>query len=59
MLLLSMELFGVPLALSEFPRVKSLRGLGITDANYRPSLELNDLVDWHTLHAGLTARATA
>jgi SAM-dependent methyltransferase len=33
MLLLSTELFGVPLAVSEFPRVKSLRGLGITDAN--------------------------
>jgi len=33
MLVLSMELFGVKLALSEFPRVKSLRGLGVTDAN--------------------------
>jgi hypothetical protein len=33
MLLLPMELFGVKLALSEFPRVKSLRGLGVTDAN--------------------------
>lgn len=33
MLLLSIELFGVKLALSEFPRVKSLRGLGVTDAN--------------------------
>jgi hypothetical protein len=33
MLMLSMELFGVKLALSEFPRVRSLRGLGVTDAN--------------------------
>jgi hypothetical protein len=33
MLVLSMELFGVKLAVAEFPRVKSLRGLGVTDAN--------------------------
>jgi hypothetical protein len=33
--------------------------LGIDDPSYRPSMELNDLVDWHTLHAALTARTTA
>jgi SAM-dependent methyltransferase len=33
MLVLSMELFGVKLAVSEFPRVKSLRGIGTSDAN--------------------------
>lgn len=33
--------------------------LGIEDASYRPSMELNDLVDWHTIHADLTARAPA
>jgi len=33
--------------------------LGIDDPNYRPSMELNDLVDWHTVHAGLTQRAPA
>jgi hypothetical protein len=33
--------------------------LGIDDASYRPSMELNDLVDWHTIHADLTQRATA
>jgi SAM-dependent methyltransferase len=30
---LSMELFGTPLALPEFPRVRSLRGLGTSDAS--------------------------
>ncbi|MGA2394659.1 MAG: hypothetical protein ABSH03_15060 [Candidatus Lustribacter sp.] len=33
--------------------------LGIDDPNYRPSIELNDLVDWHTIHADLTLRAPA
>jgi hypothetical protein len=33
--------------------------LGIDNPAYRPSLELNDLVDWHVIHADLTARATA
>jgi hypothetical protein len=33
--------------------------LGIEDANYRPSMELNDLVDWHTIHADLTARTAS
>ena len=33
--------------------------LGIDDPDYRPSMELNDLVDWHTIHADLTARTTA
>lgn len=31
MLLLSLELFGTALTLPEFPRIKSLRGLGMTD----------------------------
>jgi hypothetical protein len=31
--------------------------LGITDPGYRPSIELNDLVDWHQLHANLASRA--
>jgi hypothetical protein len=30
--------------------------LGLTDANYRPSIELNDLVDWFQLHANLAER---
>jgi hypothetical protein len=30
---LAMELFGVPLALPDFPRVKSLRGMGTSDPN--------------------------
>lgn len=29
--------------------------LGIADPGYRPSMELNDLVDWHALHAQITA----
>lgn len=33
--------------------------LGIADANYRPSMELNDLVDWHTIHADLAAGSPA
>jgi hypothetical protein len=33
--------------------------LGIDDPEYRPSMELNDLVDWHVIHADLTARTTA
>jgi len=33
--------------------------LGIDDPGYRPSIELNDLVDWHTIHADLTARSPA
>ena len=33
MLLLSLELFGTALTLPEFPRVKSLRGVGMTDWN--------------------------
>jgi SAM-dependent methyltransferase len=33
MLALSMELFGVRLTVAEFPRVKSLRGIGTSDAN--------------------------
>lgn len=33
--------------------------LGIDDPDYRPSMELNDLVDWHTLHAGLTETSAA
>jgi len=32
---LSLELFGLNLALPDFPRVKSLRGLGISDSNPR------------------------
>jgi len=31
--------------------------LGIDNPDYGPSMELNDLVDWHTVHADLTARA--
>ena len=31
MLLLSLELFGMPLTLPEFPRLKTLRGIGMTD----------------------------
>jgi SAM-dependent methyltransferase len=31
---LSMELFGVGLALADFPRVKSLRGIGLSDAGH-------------------------
>jgi hypothetical protein len=30
--------------------------IGMTEANYRPSIELNDLVDWHQLHANLAER---
>lgn len=30
---LSMELFGVPLTLPEFPRLKSIRGLGLSDSH--------------------------
>ena len=33
MYVLSMELFGLPLPLPDFPRVKSLRGLGTSDEN--------------------------
>lgn len=33
--------------------------LGIDDPSYRPSMELNDLVDWHTIHANLAVRAPA
>ena len=33
--------------------------LGIDDPSYRPSMELNDLVDWHTIHADLAVRAPA
>jgi hypothetical protein len=29
--------------------------LGLNDPAYRPSMELNDLVDWHALHAEITA----
>src|SRR5437764_1428180 len=36
---LSLELFGVPLTLPQFPRVKSLRGLGTSDsAKYADAL---------------------
>jgi SAM-dependent methyltransferase len=45
MLVLSMELFGVKLAVAEFPRVKSLRGLGVTDANQYAS-ELAGKLDY-------------
>jgi hypothetical protein len=31
--------------------------LGLTNANYRPSIELNDLVDWHQLHANVASGA--
>ncbi len=31
--------------------------LGLTDTNYRPSIELNDLVDWHQLHANMASAA--
>jgi hypothetical protein len=31
--------------------------LGLTDTNYRPSIELNDLVDWHQLHANMASGA--
>lgn len=31
--LLSLELFGLPLALPEFPRLKTIRGLGLSDAD--------------------------
>ncbi len=30
--------------------------LGITDPTYAPSIEINDLVDWHALHAMATLR---
>jgi SAM-dependent methyltransferase len=30
---LCLELFGIPLALADFPRVKSLRGMGLSDPN--------------------------
>ncbi len=30
--------------------------LGLTDTDYRPSIELNDQVDWHQLHANLAER---
>jgi hypothetical protein len=31
--------------------------LGLTDPEYRPSMELNDLVDWFQLHANVTRAA--
>jgi hypothetical protein len=36
-------------------RERALLGLG--DANYRPSVELNDQVDWHQLHANVAVGA--
>jgi hypothetical protein len=27
--------------------------LGIDNPGYRPSVEMNDLVDWHTIHAAV------
>jgi SAM-dependent methyltransferase len=43
---LSTELFGLPLALHDFPRVKSLRGLGTTDAN-QYAKRLAEVFDYH------------
>jgi len=45
MLVLSLELFGTPLTLPEFPRIKSLRGMGTTDSN-EYAIRLADKFDY-------------
>jgi SAM-dependent methyltransferase len=42
---LSMELFGTPLTLPDFPRIKSIRGLGTSDSNSY-ALMLGDRLDY-------------
>src|SRR5437879_4889560 len=42
---LSMELFGLNLAVRDFPRVKSLRGIGIGDANLY-AVQLSERFDY-------------
>jgi SAM-dependent methyltransferase len=49
MWLLSMELFGTALTLPDFPRIKSIRGLGMTDWN-EYALRLGDRFDYRNTY---------